>query len=458
MKKMWGGRFAQSTDDAVESFTESISFDYRLWRHDIRGSIAHVRMLSRQRIIPPADAKEIIRGLGIIREEIEEGRFVFRRDREDIHMNIEARLAELIGPVGGKLHTGRSRNDQVATDLRLYLREETRRMIARIRRLRKAFLRAAKKHVDTILPGYTHLQRAQPVRLAHHWLAYYEMLGRDAERFTDGLSRINRLPLGSAALAGTTFPLDRAYVARLLGFDEVLENSMDAVGDRDFVIEFLATAATTMMHLSRLAEELVLWTTGEFGFAELPDAFATGSSIMPQKKNPDVAELIRGKTGRVYGSLMALLTIMKGLPLAYNRDLQEDKEPVFDAIDTLGPALEITARIVPQLKFNKQRTREAAAGGYSTATDLADYLAARGVPFRQAHEIAGQAVALCIRKGCGLEELTLDEFRSLSERIDADIYDAVSLEGSVDRRTTRGGTGRERLVERIEQLLRRPDD
>ncbi|MEK7742009.1 MAG: argininosuccinate lyase, partial [Nitrospirota bacterium] len=376
---------------------ESISFDRRLWKYDIEGSIAHAKMLGKQKIISQKDSSAIINGLKNIAGEIETGRFRFAVELEDIHMNIEAALIKNIGDAGKKLHTARSRNDQVALDLRLYLRAETKEIISLIKNLQKTLLKAAENNIGVIMPGYTHLQRAQPVLLSHHLLAYVEMLRRDRERFEDSLKRINVLPLGSCALAGTSLPVDRSYVAKLLGFKAIAENSIDAVSDRDFAIEFLTDAGILMMHLSRFAEELILWSTEEFSFIELPDAFTTGSSIMPQKKNPDVAELIRGKSGRIYGNMIALMTVMKGLPLAYNRDMQEDKTPVFDTVDTIKSCLTVLAQMMPQIKFMKERMRDAAGRAYSTATDIAEYLVKKGVPFRQAHEITGKIVRYCIK-------------------------------------------------------------
>ncbi len=457
MKKLWAGRFNKATDEVVESYTESISYDYRLWRYDIKGSIAHARMLGRQKIIKRSEASRIVAALREIAAEIDSGEFPFRTEYEDIHMNIEARLTEKIGPLGGKLHTARSRNDQVALDTRLYLREETESIIRLLNRFKRSLVSFAEKNIDAVLPGYTHLQRAQPVLFAHHLLAYYEMADRDVERFQDALKRINVMPLGAAALAGTSFPIDRHYVAEQLGFPAVSENSIDTVSDRDFVIEFLAACSILMMHLSRLSEEIILWASGEFGFIELPDAFATGSSIMPQKKNPDVAELTRGKTGRVYGNLFALLTIMKGLPLAYNRDMQEDKEAFFDSVDTVKAAVDLMGRMLPKLKVNKRRMKEAALGGFTTATDFADYLAASGMPFRQAHEAAGRLVAYCLKHGDGdagktLEKLTLEEFALFADGVKQDVYDWLSVEGSAARRKSFGGTAKELVLARLKDI------
>ncbi|MBI4691429.1 MAG: argininosuccinate lyase [Nitrospirae bacterium] len=411
MKKPWAGRFTEKTSKVVESFTESISFDRRLWRYDIEGSIAHAMMLGRQGIIPLKDSKPIIKGLEQIANEIEEGSFEFREELEDIHMNIEAALIKKTGAAGKKLHTARSRNDQVALDLRLYLRHEIKEINLLITGLQRVILEAAEKNIAVIMPGYTHLQRAQPVLLSHHLLAYVEMFQRDKSRFEDALKRINTLPLGSCALAGTTLPIDRGYVAKLLGFEGITENSIDAVSDRDFAIEFLADSSIFMMHLSRLAEELVIWSTSEFAFIELPDAFTTGSSIMPQKKNPDAAELIRGKTGRVYGDMLSLLTVMKGLPLSYNRDMQEDKIPVFDAVDTVKSCLAVLLQMLPEIKFMRERMQDAAGEAYSTATDIAEYLVKKGVPFREAHGITGKIVLYCVRNGKQLGELSLNEFK-----------------------------------------------
>jgi len=452
MKKPWGGRFQGATDRGVEDYTESLSFDARLWRHDIRGSIAHAQMLGRCRIIPRKDASAIVRGLKEIGGEIDGGIFPFRRELEDIHMNIEARLIEKIGPVGGKLHTGRSRNDQVALDVRLYLREETRNLLKGLRHFRKTLFRVARKHVDVILPGYTHLQRAQPILLSHHLLAYYEMICRDEARFEEVLGRINVLPLGSAALAGTPFPIDRQDVARRLGFDTVSENSIDSVSDRDFSIEFVSAASILIMHLSRMSEEIILWASSEFAFIELPDAYATGSSIMPQKKNPDVAELTRGKTGRVYGNLMNLLTVMKGLPLAYNRDMQEDKEPLFDTVDTVVPAVKLMAGMLSGIRVNRRRMAEAARGGFTTATDFADYLVSKGRPFREAHEASGRAVAHCLKKGLDLQDLSLEDLQRFAPETGSDVLEWLSVEGSVARRKSFGGTALERVRARLSEI------
>ena len=451
-KKLWGGRFKESTDELVEKFTESVSYDKRLAPFDIAGSIAHVKMLEKQGILKKEEAEKIIEGLNEILDEIESGSFEWKTELEDVHMNIEKRLTERIGPVGGKLHTGRSRNDQIATDVRLYVRHEIEEILELLKELRKAFVKQAEENLDVVMPGYTHLQIAQPVLYSHHMLAYYQMFKRDAERFQDALKRVNISPLGSAALAGTSYPLDREFTAKLLGFSDVTKNSMDAVSDRDFVAETIFNCAMVMMHLSRLSEELVLWSTEEFGFIDLPDAFCTGSSIMPQKKNPDVSELTRGKTGRVYGDLMAILTILKGLPLTYNRDLQEDKEPLFDAIDTVKLALKVNAKIVSGMKPKRERMREQAKKGFSLATDVADYLARKGVPFREAHRIVGELVAYCLDKGNGLEDLTLEEFKQFSDKFEEDVLSLMSVEGSINSRNIIGGTSREQVESEIDRI------
>lgn len=440
MKKLWSGRFTQKTSGTVESFTESISFDKKLWRHDIKGSVAHARMLARQRIITKKEADAIVAGLQQISNRIENGTFSFTSELEDIHMNIESALTEKIGSVGKKLHTARSRNDQVAVDLKLYLKDEMQKIILLLERLQKTFVTLAEKNQGAIMPGYTHLQRAQPVLLGHHLLAYVEMFQRDKERFRDCLKRTDVCPLGACALSGTSLPTDRAYTAKLLGFREVSGNSIDSVSDRDFALEFLSCAAIAMMHLSRLAEELILWSTEEFRFIELSDRFTTGSSIMPQKKNPDVAELMRGKTGRVYGNLMALLTLMKGLPLAYNRDMQEDKLPVFDSVETLEGCLEVLDGMMRDLKFNTTRLRLTAGEGYSTATDIAEYLVRKGVPFREAHEITGRIVLSCISRNIAFTGLSLKELSAFSAKISRDILPVLDPAESVKARTSFGGT------------------
>jgi argininosuccinate lyase len=438
MNKPWSGRFTKKTAKVVEAYTESISFDNRLWRYDILGSIAHAQMLSKQGIISKEDGKKIVNGLQDIYRNIENGDFKFSIGLEDIHMNIESALIEKIGEAGARLHTARSRNDQVALDLRMYLRDETHSITALLDDLKRALITLAEQNIDTIIPGYTHTQRAQPVLLSHHLLAYVEMFDRDKGRLVDSLKRLNVLPLGSCALAGTSLPIDRRYVAKSLGFEAVSRNSMDAVSDRDFVLEFLSVAAIMMMHISRFSEELILWSSTEFGFIEISDAFTTGSSIMPQKKNPDVAELMRGKTGRVYGSLMAMLTVMKALPLTYNRDMQEDKEPLFDTVDTLKMTIEVLIKMLPKIKFNTQRLTKSASDGFATATDIAEYLVKKGIAFRKAHEITGKIVHYCIKKGKELKDLSLEEFSGFSEAFDKDIFDHLSPQSSVANRRSFG--------------------
>ncbi|HWP34056.1 MAG TPA: argininosuccinate lyase [Thermodesulfobacteriota bacterium] len=450
--KPWGGRFREATDPRVEAFTASVRFDRRLAPYDIAGSIAHARMLARVGLLTVEEAGAIVEGLERIRAEIDAGSFPWRPELEDVHMNIEARLVELVGPVGGKLHTGRSRNDQVALDLALYLRDAIDRLDEGAAALQRALGELAARHLDVVMPGYTHLQRAQPVLLAHHLLAYHEMLARDRQRLAAARTRINVLPLGAGALAGTPLPIDRHEVARLLGFDRVAENSLDAVADRDGALELLAALAILQVHLSRLAEELVLWSSAEFGFVELPDAFATGSSLMPQKKNPDVAELVRGKTGRVVGALVALLTTLKGLPLAYNRDLQEDKEPLFDAVDTVLACLGVLPPLLRGLKVRAEAMRAAAGRGFLTATDAADYLVLKGVPFRRAHEIVGGLVAEAVRRGVELHELPLETFRAAAPEFGPDIYDALAVERAVASRRSYGGTAPDRVRARLREL------
>ncbi|MBF0473582.1 MAG: argininosuccinate lyase [Nitrospirae bacterium] len=454
MKKLWSGRFNAATALSVEEFTESISFDQRLWRYDIEGSIAHTKMLAHQGIISHKDAEDIIEGLNSIARDIETGAFVFKQELEDIHMNIESALIHRIGDVGGKVHTARSRNDQVALDLRLYLRHETSLIINLLKDLQDVLIDIAKIHTRTIMPGYTHLQRAQPVTLAHYMLAYLEMFKRDIERLRDVYKRINTMPLGACALAGTTLNTDRAYTAELLGFDRISENSIDAVSDRDFVIEFISDVSIIMMHLSRMAEELILWATEEFSFIKLSDAFTTGSSIMPQKKNPDVLELIRGKTGKIYGALINILTTMKGLPLAYNRDMQEDKTPLFEVIDTIKAVLSILTELLGSVTFNVERLLNTAGSGYSLATDLAEYLVKKGIPFRNAHEITGRVVRYCIDNNAELESLSLDIYKEFSSVIGEDIYHKLTLSASVTARTSLGGTSPTEVERQIKNFLR----
>jgi argininosuccinate lyase len=449
--KPWDGRFTEKTDKDVEAFSASISYDRKLYPYDIAGSIAHSKMLARAGVITEEEAAQLVEGLGIVKRELDRGEFTFDDSLEDIHMHVEARLLQVAGKVAQKLHTARSRNDQVALDLRLYLRHETRQVIKVLTALRTVMVDLADKHIDVVMPGYTHTQRAQPILFAHHLMAYYEMFGRDQARFGDCLARIDVMPLGAAALAGTTYPIDRAYTAGLLGFPKVSANSMDAVSDRDFAMEFLAAAGICMVHLSRLSEELVLWSTAEFGFITLADAFATGSSIMPQKKNPDVPEIVRGKTGRVIGSLVTLLTLMKSLPLAYNRDMQEDKEPLFDAVDTLKACLQINVQMLPRLTVNREVMRTAASVGFLNATDMADYLVGRGMPFRKAHACVGKAVAAALDQKKELHQLTLDELRRFSALIEADIFDHLTLAHMVDRRQSEGGTATQNVVQAIVQ-------
>ncbi len=438
--KLWGGRFAQPTNAFMESFSASIHYDARLFRQDIQGSIAHCRMLARQKIIADNEAERIVAGLLEVRAELEAGKLPFLDKLEDIHMHVESRLQELIGPVAGKLHTARSRNDQVATDLRLWLREESDAIREALRALQQTLLDLATTHTETIMPGFTHLQNAQPVTLGHHFMAYHEMLARDHQRFLELRKRINQMPLGSAALAGTPFPIDREWVAQELGFEGLCTNSLDAVSDRDFVIETAAAAALIMTHLSRLSEELILWSSPAFGFIELSDAFATGSSIMPQKKNPDAPELVRGKTGRVTGHLVGLLTLMKGLPLAYNRDMQEDKEAIFDVVDTVRGALKIFTGMLAEIRVHGDVMAQAAKAGFTTATDLADYLVRKEIPFRQAHEISGRLVRLCVESHRSLDQLTLGEMQAVEPRIDADVMRILTVDASVNARQAIGGT------------------
>jgi argininosuccinate lyase len=447
-------RFDKPANELVIKYTTSLPFDRRLYHEDVRGSIAHARMLAKQGIIPPSDALEIMRGLIEIEIEINEGMFEFKAEMEDIHMAIEARLKEKIGDAAGRLHTARSRNDQVATDLRLYMKEVIVWTIESIRSLQSAFINLAEKNIDIVLPGYTHLQPAQPVLLSHHYLAYFEMFQRDKERFIDCLKRTDVLPLGSGALAGVAYNIDRAFVAKELGFASISHNSLDAVSDRDFVVEYLSAASLTMMHLSRLSEEMVIWSGAEFGFIEIDDAYATGSSIMPQKKNPDVAELCRGKTGRVYGHLLGLLTTMKGMPLAYNRDLQEDKESIFDATDTLLMSLKVVAGMVQTIKFRPERMLKSVDRSYLLATDLADYLVKKGETFRNAHGIIGRLVIHCIKEGKTFPELTLDEYRTFSPLFDMDVFE-ITVATSIDSRNNPGGTARNQVEDAIAEAKAR---
>jgi len=458
VSKLWGGRFTKKTDQLVEEYTASITFDKELAEEDVQGSLAHVTMLGKQGILPAEDVETIKAGLQRVLERIKRGELEFSIADEDIHMNIEKSLIEDIGPVGGKLHTGRSRNDQVATDMHLYLRKRVVEFVDLLAKLQEALIGQAKANLETIVPGYTHLQRAQPILFAHHLMAYVSMFARDAERLQDSYKRINTLPLGAGALAGTTFPIDRHFVAEQLHFDRVYENSLDAVSDRDFILEFLSHASIIMMHLSRLSEELILWSSTEFRFVELDDAFCTGSSIMPQKKNPDVPELVRGKTGRVYGNLVGLLTVLKSLPLAYNKDMQEDKEGMFDTVRTLQGALQLFAPMIATMKVNKPRMREAVNADFSNATDIADFLVGKGLPFRQAHEVIGKTVLYCIQQDKYLLDLTLDEFKQFSGLFDERIYEVLQPERVVDARNVYGGTATPQVtaaIARAEEELAR---
>ena len=458
IEKPWEGRFTEKTDRSVELFTSSIHVDKRLYAYDIDGSIAHCKMLAHTGIIASEEAEKLIEGLGAIRREFQRGKFEFDHSLEDIHMHIETRLFQEVGKVAQKLHTARSRNDQVALDARMYLRDETRNVIHLLTALNTAIVSLAEAHIDTIMPGYTHLQRAQPVLFAHHLLAYFEMFLRDSARFCDCFKRINVMPLGSAALAGTTYPIDRHYTAGLLQFPEVSANSIDAVSDRDFMMEFLSCASICMVHFSRLSEEMILWSSTEFGFIELPDAFSTGSSIMPQKKNPDVPELVRGKTGKVFGDLMALLTVMKSLPLAYNRDMQEDKPLLFDAVDTLKACIEIYTAMTPKLKIRKDRMYQASTTGFLNATDLADYLVGKGMTFRESHSCVGKTVGYALNHGKELHELTLDEMKSFSPLIAEDIFSVLTPEQMIQRRTSFGGTAQENVRAAIQTARQRLAD
>jgi len=439
-KALWGGRFSESTDAFVQAFTASVQFDQRMANEDIRGSIAHATMLCQQGILTTAECEAIVSGLHTIASEIDSGRFAWSVAREDVHMNIESRLIDLIGDTGKKLHTGRSRNDQVATDIRLWLRGTIDLVLAELTRLQSGLITLAEQEYDTIMPGFTHLQAAQPVTFGHHMLAWNEMLERDAGRLIDCRRRMNKCPLGAAALAGTSYPIDRSLTASLLDFDAPTENSLDSVSDRDFGIEFTSAASVLMMHLSRFSEELINWNSTAWQFVDLPDKFCTGSSIMPQKKNPDVPELVRGKTGRVFGHLMALLTLMKGQPLAYNKDNQEDKEPLFDTADTLLGSLRAFADMIPELKVNRPKLKDSAIRGFSTATDLADYLVRKGLPFRDAHEVVGNAVALGVQSNRDLSEMALTELQAFSNLIDNDVFEVLTVEGSVNARNHVGGT------------------
>ena len=447
----WSGRFNEPVSELVQRYTASVNFDKRLAEYDIQGSLAHAQMLASVGIISDADLVAIEQGLTTILQEIRDNTFDWKIELEDVHLNIEKRLTALIGDAGKKLHTARSRNDQVATDIRLYLRASIDEITSLIQAVQLALLNLAENHIDTIMPGFTHLQVAQPISLGHHLMAYHEMLARDRERLTDCRKRLNRLPLGAAALAGTSYPIDRMFVAKQLAFDRVCSNSLDAVSDRDFAIEFCACAALIMMHLSRLSEEIIIWMNPLFNFIQLADRFCTGSSIMPQKKNPDVPELVRGKTGRVNGHLIALLTLMKSQPLAYNKDNQEDKEPLFDAIDTLTDTLRIYSEMIPGITVNHEAMRNAAMRGYATATDLADYLVKKGIPFRDAHEMVAQAVRFAENKSCDLSKLTLTELQQFTPLIEEDIFSVLTLEGSIKSRNHVGGTAPDQVRQAIAQ-------
>lgn len=450
MTKLWGGRFQKSAESWVDEFGASIGFDQQLVMEDIEGSIAHVTMLGAQGILPAEDVEKILGGLRELNVKAEAGELEFTVANEDIHLNLEKMLIDLIGPVGGKLHTGRSRNDQVATDMHLFLKKRVAEVIGLIENFQATILEKAEQHVETIAPGYTHLQRAQPISFAHHLMAYFWMLERDKQRFSESVKRIDILPLGAGAMAGTTFPIDRLKSAELLGFSQVYQNSMDAVSDRDFIVEFLSNSSLMMAHLSRFAEEIILWSTDEFKFIELDDAFSTGSSIMPQKKNPDMAELIRGKSGRVYGNLMGLLTVLKGTPLTYNKDMQEDKEGMFDTVQTVLGSLKIFEGMVRTMTINAARLEQAVQSDFSNATELADYLATKGMPFREAHEVTGKLVFTCIQKGIYLLDLPLEEMKKESELLEADIYDVLAPEAAVRRRNSLGGTGFEQVKVQLE--------
>ncbi len=450
MAKLWGGRFSKATDTIVDDFNSSIRFDGAMYAQDIEGSMAHAEMLGRQNIIPKEDADLIVKTLAEIKTDIDDGKVEFLIDAEDIHMNIETILISRIGDVGKRLHTGRSRNDQVALDIRMYLRAQIDEISAMAEDLKKALLKIAEENLDTIMPGYTHLQKAQPITLAHHVMAYYEMLRRDCERLIDCRKRLNLMPLGSGALAGTTYPLDREFVAEKLGFDGITLNSLDGVSDRDFVCELAFDLSLIMTHLSRFSEEIILWSSHEFSFIDLDDAYSTGSSIMPQKKNPDVAELVRGKTGRVYGSLMGLLTVMKGIPLAYNKDMQEDKEQIFDAVNTVKMCLPVFTQMLLTMKIKKDNMLNGAKGGFTNATDVADYLVKHGLPFRDAHSVVGKLVAYCIEHNTVIDAVPLDTLKEFSDLIEEDIYDEISLDTCVNQRKLVGGPAMETMKKIID--------
>ena len=458
MAQLWGGRFTKETDKLVYAFNASIGFDKRLWQQDIEGSMAHVKMLGKQGILTEQEVREITEGLASIREDVESGALVIDESYEDIHSFVEAVLTERIGEAGKKLHTGRSRNDQVALDMRLYTREQVQMTDGLLKELLRVIVRIMEENLDTYMPGFTHLQKAQPLTLAHHLGAYFEMFKRDRLRMQDILERMNYCPLGAGALAGTTYPLDRDYTAQIMGFKGPTLNSMDSVSDRDYLIEFLSALSIVMMHLSRFSEEIIIWNSDEYRFVEIDDAYSTGSSIMPQKKNPDIAELVRGKTGRVYGDLMALLTVMKGLPLAYNKDMQEDKEAGFDAFDTVRDSITLFTGMLDTIKFRKERMAQSAMKGFTNATDAADYLVGKGVPFREAHGIVGRLVLYCIEKNTSIDALPLSEMRTISDRFEEDIYDAVSLKTCVEKRLTTGAPGREAMEKVIAACVQYLED
>jgi argininosuccinate lyase len=452
--KAWAGRFEEPTDRLVEAFSRSVAVDRRLYAHDIRGSIAHCRTLAKAGVLTRRETATIVRGLQLVQHELDRDRFRFLPTDEDIHMAIERRLTELIGPLGGKLHTGRSRNDQVALDARLYVRDRLTTLLVQLTEFQRVLLAQAKAHTDVPMPGYTHLQRAQPVLFAHHLLAYVEMFARDKGRLADARTRVNVMPLGSGALAGSNYPVDRLYTAALLEFPAVSQNSLDAVSDRDFMIEVTAALAVVMMHLSRMSEELIIWATQEFRFVDLPDGFCTGSSMMPQKKNPDVPELVRGKTGRVYGHLVGLLTTLKALPLSYNRDLQEDKPALFDALDTTGDSLEVMTELMRRLKVNRPALAAALTGGGMLATELADYLVTRGVPFREAHAVTGRVVRWALDQGRELSDLTVADLRRFSPRFEPSVLQRLTVQGAIDRKAQIGGTARQQVACRIKELTK----
>jgi argininosuccinate lyase len=451
LKKPWGGRFKKDTHKIAEKFSASVDFDKRLYKEDIEGSIAHVTMLAENGIILKTEAEKITKGLRQIEKEIDSGKFPFREEYEDIHLNIEKRLIEKIGDTGGKIHTARSRNDQIALDMRLYLRKEINEIIVLLKDIAERLLGLAEENIDAVLPLYTHLQRGQPVLLSHHLMGLYEMLKRDRERYLDCLERVNVMPLGAGAGAGTTFPIDREFVAKLLDFPKITQNSIDTVSDRDFIVEFIAVSANLMMHLSRVSEEFVLWSTKEFDFVDLGDEFTTGSSIMPQKRNPDMAELIRGKTGRVYGNLVAMLTVMKGLPFSYNRDMQEDKEPMFDTGDTVRSSLEVLRAMLDNVEFKHENMKKALTEGFITATDIADYLTRKGMPFRKSHEVTGRIVGYAEEKGRELINLHISEYKMFSKHFEEDLFDHITLEGSISGRKSYGGTARQNVLRMIAQ-------